>query len=115
MIESPAFAAAAAALASIMVTKRDEFSVLLADELYVFARKTLQGLESEHCEGRLLATTLLCVYCSALGKTVEGQSTLHECAEILQAHSLQNAPYRVLTACFWVFARQGIAFCHLFK
>ncbi|KFY98373.1 hypothetical protein V500_01705 [Pseudogymnoascus sp. VKM F-4518 (FW-2643)] len=108
MIESPAFSAAAAALASIMVTKRDEFSVLLADELCVFARKTLRGLESEHREGRLLATTLLCMYCSALGKAVEGRSTLRECAELLQAHSLRNAPYRVLAACFWVFARQDI-------
>ncbi|KFZ25107.1 hypothetical protein V502_00416 [Pseudogymnoascus sp. VKM F-4520 (FW-2644)] len=108
MIESPAFAAAAAALASIMVTKRDEFSVLLADELYVFARKTLRGLELEHREGRILAITLLCMYCSALGNTVEGKSTLRECAELLLAHGLHNAPYRVLTACFWVFARQDI-------
>lgn len=115
MIESPAFAAAAAAISSIMVMRREEFSVLLADELYTFARRTLRGLESEHREGRLLATTILCLYCSALGKTVEGQSTLHECAELLQAHSLQNAPHRLLTACFWVFARQGTASCHLCK
>lgn len=87
MIESPEFAAAAVALALIMVTKRDEFSVLLADELYAFARKTLRGLESEHREGRLFATTILCMYCSALGKAVEGKSTLRECAELLQAHS----------------------------
>lgn len=115
MVESPAFAAAAAALASIVVMKTDEFHVLLADELYIFARRTLRGLESEHHGERLLATTLLCKYCSALGKTVEEQSTLYECAEILESHSLQDAPHRVLTACFWVFARQGTAFCHLCK
>ncbi|KAL5348658.1 hypothetical protein ACLOAV_006075 [Pseudogymnoascus australis] len=108
MVESPAFAAAAAALASIVVMKTDEFHVLLADELYIFARRTLRGLESEHHGERLLATTLLCKYCSALGKTVEEQSTLYECAEILESHSLQDAPHRVLTACFWVFARQDI-------
>ncbi|KFY22127.1 hypothetical protein V493_06831 [Pseudogymnoascus sp. VKM F-4281 (FW-2241)] len=108
IIESPTFAAAAAALASVMVTKGDELSVLLADELYVFARRTLRGLELEHREGRFLATTILCVYCSALGKTAEGQFTLHECAELLQAHSLQNATNTVRTACFWVFVRQDI-------
>lgn len=110
-MESQAFAAAAVALASITDTRRDDFSVLLTDELYSFARETLRRLKSEHYEGSLLATTLLCMYCSALGKTIEGQSTLHECAELLQANSLENASDSVSTACFWAFARQGILFC----
>lgn len=110
MVESPAFAAAAAVLASIVVMRTDEFYVLLADELYVFARRTIRGLESEQRGERLLAVTLLCKYSSALGKTVEEQSSLYECAELLESYSLQDAPHRVLTACFWVFARQGTAY-----
>ncbi|KFZ01176.1 hypothetical protein V501_10172 [Pseudogymnoascus sp. VKM F-4519 (FW-2642)] len=108
IIESPAFAAAAAALASIIVMKGDEFSVLLADELYSFARTALRGFKSEHRDGGLLAATLLCMYSSASGKTREYQSTLLELAELLQDHGLQDAPRGVLSACFWVFARQDI-------
>lgn len=114
-MESQAFSAAAVALASITVTKRDDFSVLLTEELYVFARETLRRLKSEHCEGSLVATTLLYMYCSALGKTIEAQSTLHECAELLQANSLNNAPDSLSTACFWAFARQGTEFCIFYK
>lgn len=114
-MESPAFAAAAVALATITVTRRDEFSVLLTDGLYTFARSTFRSLKSEHREGGLLAATLLCMYCSALGKTIEWQSTLQECAELLQAHNIENAPCSVSTACFWAFARQGIALCCLYK
>ncbi|OBT87253.1 hypothetical protein VE02_02948 [Pseudogymnoascus sp. 03VT05] len=107
-IESPAFAAAATAVASIMVMKGDEFSVLLVDELYSFARSALRGFKSEHRDGGLLAATILCIYGAASGKMREAQSTLLECAELLQDHGLQDAPRGVLTACFWVFARQDI-------
>ncbi|OBT43617.1 hypothetical protein VE00_05216 [Pseudogymnoascus sp. WSF 3629] len=108
IIESTAFEAAAAALSSIMVMKGDEFSVLLADELYSFARSALRGFKSAHRDGGLLGATLLCMYGSASGKTREGQSTLLECAELLQDRGLQIAPRGVLTVCFWVFARQDI-------
>lgn len=115
IIESPAFAAAAAALASIIVMKGDEFSVLLADELYSFARTALRGFKSEHRDGGLLAATILCMYSSASGTTREDQSSLLELAELLQDHGLQDAPRGVKSACFWVFARQGTAFCRLYK
>ncbi|KFY09029.1 hypothetical protein V492_05690 [Pseudogymnoascus sp. VKM F-4246] len=108
VLESQAFTAAAVAFASITVTRRDTFSVLLADELYAFARKTLQRLKSKHCRGSLVAITLLYMYCSALGKTIEGQSTRDECAELLLVNSLDDAPDSVSTACFWAFARQDV-------
>ncbi|KFY09445.1 hypothetical protein V491_08172 [Pseudogymnoascus sp. VKM F-3775] len=108
VMESQAFSAAAVALASITVTKRDDFSVLLTEELYAFARETLRRLKSEHCEGSLVATILLYMCCSALGKTIEAQSTLHECAELLQANGLNNSLDSLSTACFWAFARQDI-------
>lgn len=115
IIESPAFAAAAAALASLTVMKGNKFSVLLADELYSFAHAALRGFKSEHREGALFAATLLCMYGSASGKTREGQSTLLECADLLRGQGLHNAPHGGLTVCFWVFARQGTAFCRLCK
>lgn len=96
------------ALASITVMSRDYFSVLLAEELYAFARETLRRLKSEHREGSLLAITVLYMYCSALGKTNECQSTRHECAELLQTTKPDNALDSLSTACFWAFARQGI-------
>ncbi|KFY46923.1 hypothetical protein V494_00274 [Pseudogymnoascus sp. VKM F-4513 (FW-928)] len=108
VLESQAFTAAAVAISSITVTRRDRFSVLLADELYAFARKTLRRLKSKHCRGSLVAITLLYMYCSALGKTIEGQSTRDECAELLLVNSLDDAPDSVSTACFWAFARQDV-------
>lgn len=83
MIKLLALVVVVVALALIMVTKGDEFSILLTNELYVVAYKTLQGLKLEHCKGRLLTTTLLYMYCLALGKAVKGQSTLRECVELL--------------------------------
>ncbi|KFY04701.1 hypothetical protein O988_00581 [Pseudogymnoascus sp. VKM F-3808] len=108
VLESQAFAAAAVALASVTATSRDAFSVLLTKDLYAFARQTLQCVKSEHCEGSLLAITILYIYCSALGRTNECQSTRDECAELLQANSPGNAGDSLWTACFWAFVRQDV-------
>lgn len=107
MIESQAFAAAAVALASITSLRRDGACTLLARELHTFARESLRRHKSEHYEGALLATTLLCIYCSAVEKSIEEQFTLQDCAYLLQATTFNSVPDGVFSACFWAFARQG--------
>ncbi|RDW63413.1 hypothetical protein BP6252_10958 [Coleophoma cylindrospora] len=111
--ESQAFAAAAVALASITCLKRDSTSTLLVRELYMFARETLQRLKSEHHEGALFATTLLCMGCSALEKMEEEQEMLHDCVNLLQSTTLNNVPDGILSACFWTVARQGRELCNI--
>ncbi|KAF7910255.1 hypothetical protein EAE99_011302 [Botrytis elliptica] len=84
VIESQAFATAAVALASIQSLKWNSNSILLAKELYKFARETLQRLKSDHHEGALLGTTILCIYWSASEQPIEESSILHECSNLLQ-------------------------------
>ncbi|RDW57283.1 hypothetical protein BP5796_12733 [Coleophoma crateriformis] len=107
VVESQAFAAAAVALASMTRLRRDSTSTLLVRELYLFARETLQRLKSEHHEGALFATILLCMACSASEKMEEEQEMLHDCVKLLQSTTLNNVPDGILSACFWAVARQG--------
>ncbi|TGO08985.1 hypothetical protein BTUL_0184g00320 [Botrytis tulipae] len=108
VIESQAFAAAAVALASIQSLKSNSNSILLARELYKFARETLQRLKSDHHEGALLGTTILCVYSAASEQPIEESTILHECSHLLQTATSSTISDGVLSACFWTFARQDI-------
>lgn len=105
--ESQAFAAAAVTLASIKSLKGDITSALVTSELYNFARNALRYLKGEHDEGTLLATTLLCMYCSATENAVEGKVMLQDCASLLQATESHSFSRSIASACFWTFARQG--------
>ncbi|TGO31478.1 hypothetical protein BHYA_0680g00010 [Botrytis hyacinthi] len=112
VIESQAFAAAAVALASIQSLKWNSNSILLSKELYKFARKTLQRLKSDHHEGALLGSTILCMYWSASEQPIEESRILHECAHILQTTIGSKNSDGILSACFWTFARQDIWFAY---
>ncbi|KAM0145820.1 hypothetical protein ACHAQE_011060 [Botrytis cinerea] len=108
VIESEAFAAAAVALASIKSMRWNSTSTLLTRELYKFARETLQRFRSDHHEGALLGTTILCIYSSASGQLMEESSILHDCSHLLQATTSSKISDGILSACFWTFARQDI-------
>lgn len=113
VIESQAFAAAAVALASIQSLKWNSNCIILAKELYKFARETLQSLKSDHHEGAILGSTILCMYWSASEQPIEESCILHECAHLLQTTIGSKNSDGILSACFWTFVRQGTKYNEL--